>query len=407
MKKYLVVLVLLLACFFLLAEISPEDNMPDKTLLKKAMKIHNEAIVIDTHVETPMMMHERGVDIGIENDNSEVDLIKMKEGGLDAVFFAVFTPNSRDENCASKYGFEILDTIFSQVEKYPDLAEMAYSTKDIIRIHKTGRRAILIGMENGGPIEDSLRLLRNFYRLGVRYVTLTHNDNNKICDSSTAKEPLWNGLSPFGIEVVNEMNRLGMMIDVSHISDQAFWDVIKYSKAPVLATHSCVKSICDVNRNMSDDMIKALAEKGGVIQINFYGGFLSKEIDTKLQDVRKQLAPLREQLKQEFKDNEKEVMKRMMEEYKRLSPPPPSIDVLMDHIDYVVKLAGVDHVGIGSDFDGASTYPVGLEDSSKYPLITYKLLERGYSEKDIKKILGGNLLRVFEEVEETAEDLRK
>jgi len=399
------ILLALLASIIVFAGTISENSMPDTALLKKTKRIHDEAIVVDTHVDTPMLMHERGLDIGTRSEDSEVDLIKMKEGGLDAAFFAVYTPHSMDDKNPSKIALDVIDTIYTQVEKYYDLAEMAYTPEDIERIQETGKRAILIGMENGSPIEDSLALLRTFYRLGVRYITLTHNENNNICDSSTADEPKWNGLSPFGIEVVKEMNRLGMMIDVSHISDKAFWDVIKYSKAPVIASHSCVKSICDTNRNMSDDMIKALADNGGVIQINFFGGFLSKELELKSKEIRKQLAPIREQLREQFKDNEKEVMKRMMAEYKKLAPPSPSIDLLMDHIDYAVKLAGVDHVGLGSDFDGASSYPVGLEDASKYPLITYKLLEHGYSEKDIKKILGGNLLRVFNEVIETAEDL--
>jgi membrane dipeptidase len=404
-KKITNIMLVLLASLIVFAGTISEDNMPDKALMKKAMRIHDEAIVVDTHVDTPMVMFERGVDIGQRTENSDVDLIKMKEGGLDAVFFAVFTPNSLDDKNPSKVALSIIDTIYSQVEKYYDLAEIAYTPDDLERINKTGKRAIFIGMENGGPIEDSLALLRTFYRLGVRYITLTHNENNNICDSSTADAPKWNGLSPFGIDVVKEMNRLGMMVDVSHISDKAFWDVIKYSKAPVIASHSCVRSICDTNRNMSDEMIKALAEKGGVIQINFYGGFLSKEIDLKSKEIRKQLAPIRQQLREQFKDDEKEVMKRIMAEYKRLAPPSPPIDLLIDHIDYAVKLVGVDHVGLGSDFDGASSYPVGLEDASKYPIITYKLLERGYSEKDIKKILGGNLLRVFNKVIETAEDM--
>jgi membrane dipeptidase len=406
-KKITNIMLVLLAAIIVFAGMTSEDNMPDKALLKKAMRIHDEAVVVDTHVDTPMVMFERGVDIGQRTENSDVDLIKMKEGGLDAVFFAIYTPNSLDDKNPSKVALSILDTIYSQVEKYYDLAEIAYTPDDLERINKTGKRAIFIGMENGGPIEDSLALLRTFYRLGVRYITLTHMDNNNICDSSTADSPKWNGLSPFGIDVVKEMNRLGMMVDVSHISDKAFWDVIKYSKAPVIASHSCVRSICDTNRNMSDDMIKALADKGGVIQINFYGGFLSKEIDLKSKEIRKQLAPIRQQLREQFKDDEKEVQKRMIAEYKKLAPPSPPIDLLIDQIDYVVKLVGVDHVGIGSDFDGASSYPVGLEDASKYPIITYKLLERGYSEKDIKKILGGNLLRVFNDVIKVSEDLSR
>ena len=257
-------------------------------------------------------------------------------------------------------------------------------------------------MENGGPVEESLALLRTFYRLGVRYITLTHNGSNPICDSST-DEPRWNGLSPFGIEMVEEMNRLGMMIDVSHISDQAFWDVLKLSKAPVMASHSRVRAICDVPRNLSDDMIRALAAKGGVIQINFYSGFLSPVYQKKYREIRKQLEPDMKRLKEKYKDNENQYWQELFKLWKPLAPPPPKIDILLEHIDHVVKLVGVDHVGLGSDYDGAGSFPEGLEDISGFPKITYHLLKRGYDPEEIKKILGGNLLRVFTAVEETKE----
>jgi len=374
----------------------------DAELWKKALKIHQEAIVVDTHCDTPMVMLDRGIDIGHKSDKNDVDLIRMKKGGLDASFFVVFISNQLDKKHPAKKALEMIDEIYQQVEKYSNLAEIAYSPQDIRRIHQTGKRAILIGMENGGPIESSLRLLRDYYRLGVRYITLTHNDNNDICDSSTSKKPRWNGLSEFGREVVKEMNRLGMIVDVSHISDDAFWDVLEVSQASVIASHSCVRSLCNVPRNMSDKMIKALAKNKGVIQINFYGGFLDEEISRKSEEIRKKIWPEREKLRKKYKNNEAEYWNAVIELWKKNAPPPPKIDVLIDHIDYVVNLVGVDYVGLGSDFDGASSYPQGLEDVTGFPLITYHLLKKGYKEEGIKKILGENLLRVFKEVIKTA-----
>jgi len=403
-KKFIIGLLILflIPSFYLLSQ-----EKIDPQLWQKALKIHKEAIVIDTHCDTPMLMLERGLDIGHRSEKSNVDLIKMKEGGLDASFFAVFISNQLDNKHPSKKALEIIDEIYQQVEKYSDLAEIAYSPEEIIRIHKKGKRAILIGMENGSPIEGSLRLLRDFYRLGVRYITLTHADNNDICDSSTAKQPRWNGLSEFGKKVVREMNRLGMIVDVSHISDKAFWDVLKISKAPVIASHSSVRSLCNVPRNLSDEMIKALAKKGGVIQINFYSGFLDEEYNKKSQEIREKLRPQIEKLREKYKDNQTAYWNAMRELWKKNAPTPPKIETLIDHIDYVVKLVGVDYVGLGSDYDGASSYPQGLEDVSGLPLITYHLLKRGYKEEDIKKILGGNFLRVFREVINVAKKLRE
>ncbi len=368
----------------------------DAQLWKKAVKIHHEAIVVDTHCDTLMVMVGRGLNIGQKSDKNDVDLIRMKEGGLDASFFAVFISNKLDKEHPAKNALEMIDEIHQQVEKHPDLAEMAYSPSDIRNIHQKGKRAILIGMENGGPIEGSLRILRNFYRLGVRYITLTHNSNNDICDSSNAETAKWSGVSPFGKEVIKEMNRLGMLIDVSHISDKAFWDVLDVSQSPVFASHSCVRSICSAPRNMSDDMIKALAKKGGVIQITFYSGFLDEGIKQKSEEIQKKVAPEIEKLREKYKDNQKGFWDEAIKLWRKYAPPPPPIEKLIDHIDHVVKLVGVDYVGLGSDFDGAGSFPRGLEDVSGFPLITYHLLKRGYSETDIKKILGGNFLRVFE-----------
>lgn len=368
----------------------------DPVLWEKAKKIHEAALVIDTHCDTPMVMLDRGLDIGKRSTTNDVDLIRMKEGGLDAIFFAVFVANDLDLKQPSKKALEMIDEIHRQVENHPDLAEMAYSPQDIRTIHEKGKRAILIGLENGGPIEGSLRLLRDFYRLGARYITLTHNGNNDICDSSSTDTPRWNGVSPFGKEVIKEMNRLGMLIDVSHISDKAFRDVLEISAAPVFASHSCTRSLCTVNRNLTDDMIKALAAKGGVIQITFCSFFVDGEYMREAVKNDQALEPQKKILAEKYKDNQDAYWNALIELWKKTGPPAPKLERLIDHIDHVVKLVGVDHVGLGSDYDGAGSYPQGLEDVSGFPLITYHLLKRGYSEEDIKKILGGNFLRVFE-----------
>ncbi|MCK4762583.1 MAG: membrane dipeptidase [Candidatus Aminicenantes bacterium] len=377
----------------------------DQQLWKKALKIHDEAVVIDTHCDTPMAILERKIDLGQKTTATEVDFIKMKEGGVDASFFAVFVSNRLDKKNPSKRALEMIDEIYRQVENNPHLAEIACSPAGIKRIEGTGKRAILIGMENGGPIEGSLRLLRNYYRLGVRYITLTHSGNNDICDSSGAKKPQWNGLSEFGEKVVAEMNRLGMIIDVSHVSDEAFWDVLKISKAPVFASHSCVRAICDSPRNLTDEMIKALARSGGIVHLNFYAAFLDDKFRVKSDAAWEKVAPERKKLREKYKDDRNAYWNAIMGLWKKYGPPAPKIDTLMEHIDHIVKLVGVDHVGMGSDYDGAGAFPQGLEDVSGFPLITYHLLKRGYKEEDIKKILGGNFLRFFDKVIATGKTL--
>lgn len=370
----------------------------DPKLWKKALKIHEKAIVIDTHCDTPMVMMGDKMDIGQRQDDHDVDLVRMKEGGVDAMFFAAYVSNRRDSNQPARFALEMIDEIHRQIENNPDKAELAVSPDDIRRIHKTGKRAILIGIENGGPVEGSLRLLRTFYRLGVRYITLTHNSHNHICDSSRPDEPKWDGVSDFGKEVIKEMNRIGMLIDVSHISDKAFWDVLKHSEAPVFASHSSVRAICNVKRNLTDEMIKALAEKGGVIQITFCSFFLDESFKEKWEVAWDKLRPLRKELREKYKDNPEGFYVEFQELSKKHLPEPPPVERLIDHIDHVVKLVGIDHVGLGSDYDGTSSVPKGLKEVSGFPLITYHLLKRGYSEKDINKIMGGNFLTMFEKV---------
>ncbi len=400
--KHICVAFLLLS--ILLPGLSGQENL-DPRIWRKALSIHWSAVVIDTHCDTPMDMLERGRDIGVRSSEGDVDLVRMTEGGVDASFFAVYVSNRLDNKNPSQKAMAMIKEIYRQVERNSGKAVLAFSPRDIKRLHNRGKRAILIGMENGGPIEGKLDLLRDYYDRGVRYVTLTHNDNNDICDSATAEKPKWNGLSPFGKEVVKEMNRLGMLIDVSHVSDKTFWDVVEVSRAPVFASHSSARAVCDVPRNMSDDMIKALAKKGGVIQVTFASIFLDNEYSKKADAAREKIKPQRKKLREKYKD--KKDRSKYWNEYRKLwkqhAPPDPPIGKLIDHIDHVVGLVGVDHVGLGSDYDGTWSVPQGLGDIAGFPRITYHLLKRGYSSKDIHKILGGNFLRVFQEVVDKGE----
>jgi membrane dipeptidase len=375
---------------------------------EKVHRIHEKALTVDTHCDTPMSIVENGFDIGKRNSSGRVDLPRMKEGGLDVLFFAAFTGQKKrtPENYIEAYTQAnlLIDSTCSAVKRYPDLAEIAYTAKDAIRIEKSGKRAIYIGMENGFPIAKDIKRVEEFYKKGVRYITLCHSYNNDICDSSTDKKgPEHNGLSTFGEEVVKEMNRLGMIIDVSHISDKSFFDVLKVSQAPVMASHSSVRAIAHHNRNLSDEMIKALASKGGVIQICLLDEYI-KDPDTtnvgyqKITELRKswysRWDSLTDLQKAEFRKKRTE----LEEQYPVVMP---SVKDYVNHIDHVVKLAGVNYVGIGSDFDGGGGL-ADCSDVSQFPNITKELITRGYSKKDIMKIWGGNFFRVFREVEKVA-----
>ena len=404
MKKLMLIVVTMLLGSGLAAAYAAGDTVAE--LEKRAARLHRKALVIDTHCDTPMAMLN-GLDIGASGNRNEVDLERMRAGGVDAMFFAVFVSNSRDRNHPAHRALEMIDAIVKQVSENPERVALATSPLQIRNLSAENRHAILIGMENGGPIEGSLRLLRQYYRLGVRYITLTHNSHNDICDSSTGGSPRWHGLSPFGRRVVEEMNRLGMIVDVSHVSDATFRDVIRLSRAPVMASHSCVRSICPVPRNMSDEMIRDLAGKGGVIQINFYSAFLDPSFEKRAAEVQRKLAPEFAALNRRYADNRNEYWKHAFALWRKHAPEPASLEILLDHIDHVVRLVGVEHVGLGSDFDGAGSFPRGLEDVSGFPRITEGLLRRGYSEEDILKILGGNFLRVFERVEAVAQGVDK
>ena len=380
-------------------------------LEKKAHRIHSQCLTVDTHCDTPMLMIKPGFNLRDEHasPHSRVDLPRMKSGGLDAMFFAVFTGQKprTEENYLKTYALanKMLDSIHSMVKHNSDLVMLALKADDLEKISNTGKRAVYIGMENGFPLAKDISRVQEFYNRGVRYITLCHSFHNDICDSSSDSAPAeHNGLSTFGKEVVAEMNRLGMMVDVSHISDKSFFDVLEVSKAPVIASHSSVRAVALHNRNMTDEMIKKLAEKKGVIQICLLDVYI-KEPDTtsvKFQAERR-LHKIYKTTYNSMTEAEKAAFEKEWDDVQAsYTEELPTIKDMVDHIDHIRDLVGIDYVGIGSDFDGGG----GLRDCadvSHFPAITLELVRRGYSENDIKKIWGGNLLRVFRDVERCAD----
>ena len=371
--------------------------------------VHKRALVIDTHVDTPMMMMNRGFDLGERHSvpDLQVDYPRLREGGVDAVFFAVFINQQplSDENYEKAFqsANEIIDSTIASVQRNSHLVELATHSADVKKIAAKNKTAIYLGLENGFPLAHDLSRVEHFYNRGIRYISFSHSYNNQLCDSSTdSGEELHGGLSSFGREVVNEMNRLGMMIDVSHISDKAFFDVIELSQAPVIASHSSVRAVCDHPRNLSDEMLVALAKNGGVIQICLLGDYISPPDTTSLNYIKKQELRKRYNNWNYKNDDERKAAWAEWYDIERNYPPVlPTIANAVDHIDHVVTLVGVDYVGIGSDFDGGGGL-ADCPDVAAFPLITEELLSRGYSEEDIHKIWGGNFLRVFRQVEEIA-----
>ncbi|MDD5544631.1 MAG: dipeptidase [Acidobacteriia bacterium] len=373
----------------------------------EAKKIEASALIIDTHSDTSSATVD-GFDIATPNSKYMEDIGKLRAAHWGAQFFAAYVDHKYvDTHQSAHRALEMIDTIrYDIVAKHPDTFVLATTADDIERIHRQGKIAALIGIEGGHAIEDSLRLLRDYYALGVRYMTLTHTNTNDWADSSgdidNPKIQHHNGLTDFGKQVVLEMNRLGMMVDISHVSDKTFWDVMATSKAPVIASHSSCRALSTAPRNMTDDMIKALAAHGGVIQINYACEFLSqKSADEGLKIWAEQDA-----LAQKYKDDParlKEELKKLDEEYKKRVPR-ATLDDVVAHIDHARKLVGVDHIGLGSDFDGISCAPEGLDDASKLPNLTQALLNKGYTADDIRKIYGGNTLRLMRAVETVAKN---
>jgi membrane dipeptidase len=378
-----------------------------QSISEKAKKLHFSSIVIDTHDDTTQRLLDPSFDIGTRHADGNVDIPRMREGGLSAIFFSIWIPSKTTGPEAVKKALDQIDAVREAVRKHPNDLVLATTVDEIRAAKKQNKIAALIGVEGGHMIDNDLGVLRSYAALGVRYMTLTHMGNTDWADSST-DTPAHNGLTDFGKQVVLEMNRLGVMVDISHVSDKTFFDAIAISKAPLIASHSSARSLTDAPRNMTDDMMRALAKNGGVIQINYHVGFISKEF----RDFEKAHPETEKEIEAEVKkrcgDNESctlvtgdQVVRDFMQAGKL-----PKVDwtKIIDHLDYAVKIAGIDHVGLGSDFDGA-VMPLGMEDVTHLSQITEGLLRKGYSDADIQKILGVNTLRVMSEVERTSRSL--
>jgi membrane dipeptidase len=375
--------------------------LTDSELRIKANEIAQKYMIVDTHQDVPYRLIKKMEDISQRTEKGEFDYPRARQGGLDVVFMAVYVPPEYEERGGAKdFANMIIKTTQGLTQSWPDKFVMAGSVADVKEQFGDSKISIVMGMENGSPIEGNLENLKYFYDRGIRYITLAHSKCNHICDSSYDEQRKWNGLSPFGVKVVSEMNRLGMLVDVSHVSDKTFYQIIELSKAPVVATHSsCRYFTPGWERNMDDKMIKLLAEKGGVIQITFGSMFVSEQINSKYANRKKNILGYIEanNLQGQAKD----------EYYKKYAQENPvgdaDISDVVANIDHVVKLVGIEHVGLGSDFDGVGgQLPVGLNDVSCYPNLIYELLKKGYTEADIKKICSENFLRVWSEVERAA-----
>ena len=386
-------------------------ELNEEEILEKAAKIHDQVLTIDTHNDTPMRFrsdYNMGERHNVkDNGGGRVDFPRMKDGGLDGAFFAVFTGqgprDAEGNNKAYERAMSTFKAINKTLEKHPDLVGLALTPDDAYRLEKEGKRALFIGVENGYPIGEDINKVKELYEKGARYITLCHTKNNSICDSSTDRNgPEHDGLSEFGEEVVQEMNKLGIMVDMSHASDKSFYDVIEMSTAPVIASHSCCFAICDNARNLKDDMLVKLAENGGVMQMCILSGYLKAQESNPEKDAEEKI--LREKYNnfQDLSDEEKDIARKEFNALRRKYPQKlATVKDVADHIDHVVEVAGIDHVGIGTDFDGGG----GIEDCadvSEMGNITIELVRRGYSKKDIEKIWGGNIMRVLSEVEEVA-----
>ena len=393
-------------------ESSKDGVQSEEEIIARALKIHDRVLTVDTHADTPLRMIEPGFDLAERHDpletGSKVDYPRMKEGGLDAIFFAAFVSQDiRDDDGnerAKKLVIQMIDSVVSSTEQNASLVGLALTPQDAYELEKDGKRAIYLAIENGYPIGSDLKNIELFYDKGVRYITLVHSSNNDIADSATDSSGAEHeGLSAFGEEVVKEMNRLGIMVDVSHASDDVFFDAIAVSEAPIIATHSNARSVTEHQRNMSDEMLRLMAENGGVVQMTLLSSYLRDE------PPNPERAAALEELRSSMKNlgvmtpEERAERRSAFNEINEKFPTPlATVKDVVDHIDHMVSIAGIDHVGIGCDFDGGGGID-GVFDASEVMNITIELVRRGYSEEDIEKIWGKNVMRVFEEVQKVAE----
>jgi len=399
---------------FLIFAFEVQASDKDKDIDKKVEKIHKIILSVDSHTDTPLRLMQRGFDVSKRHDpvkdHSKVDFPRMKEGKLDAAFFGVFVTQGKrnyEGNANAKQKADVLfDTICSMLRRDKDIAGLALTPEDAWKLKRQGKSAVFIGIENGYPIGNDIDLIRTYYNKGARYITLCHTKNNDICDSSTDTTE-FNGLSEFGTNVVKMMNKVGMMIDVSHISDKSFFDVLSITKAPVIASHSCSRALCNNPRNLSDSMLLALAENGGVIQMCILSDYVKTPLPNPPRDSAR--AAIRKKFGN-FDNLNEEEMKTARKEWNAIEDVFPqklaTISDVVNHIDHIVKVAGIDHVGIGTDFDGGGGV-AGCYDVSEMKNITKELVLRGYSENDIRKIWGGNLMRVMKKVAKLSKTINK
>jgi membrane dipeptidase len=395
------------SCVCILAGLSLAGTVTADDISVRARKLHFSSLIVDTHDDTTQRLLDPSFDLGRRDPSGSIDIPRMREGRLGGIFFSIWIPSKVTGPEAVKRALDQIDAVRQQVRRHPNDLVLVTTAAQVREAHQQGKIAALLGVEGGHMIANDLGVLRTFAALGARYMTLTHSGNNDWADSSTDK-PVHNGLSDFGKDVVREMNRLGVVVDISHVADKTFYDVLATSKAPIFASHSSCRALCDHPRNMTDEMMKALAAKGGVVHINYHVGFLSQEFrdaERAHPEINKQIAA---ELDKRCGENEAcqliegDRLTREMVAQGKL--PRVGWEKIIEHIDYAVKVAGVDHVGLGSDFDGANM-PYGMEDATHLPQITEALLRKGYSEADIRKILGANTLRVLAEAERVSREL--
>ena len=390
-------------------------NETESELIERALSIHKKVLTLDTHADTPLRMIEPGFSMSDRHDpnetGSKVDYPRMIEGGLDAIFFAAFVAqdirNDKGNFRAKNLCVQMIDSILSSIQQNSDVVGLALNPEDAYSLEKQGKRAIYIGIENGYPIGGDLSNIETYYKKGVRYITLVHSSNNDLADSATDPAgPEHNGISEFGSKVVKEMNRLGIMVDVSHGSDAVFYDAIKISKAPIIATHSNARSVTNHKRNMTDDMLKLIAKNGGVVQLTMLSNYLRDPVpNITAEKLKKELLSSIKPIDQ-MTTLEKETMRKRLNDIDDKYPiAPANLKNVVDHIDHIVNVAGIDHVGIGCDFDGGGGID-GVFDVSQVMNITIELVKRGYNEDQIAKIWGGNLIRVFSEVQTIARKIK-
>jgi len=390
----------LLPVFMNLAMVQNVRGETDAELRKKADRLAHEILLLDTHLDTPFELQKKMQDISGRIEGGHFDYVRARQGGLDALFMAVYvSPEYEEKGGAKAYAEGTIDMIEGFAHRWPDKFALVHSRDGIKAQFGSGRITLLLAIENGSALEDDLDNVSRFYARGVRYITLVHSKNNHICDSSFDEGPKWHGLSPFGKELIARMNRVGMMIDVSHASDEALEQVLELSQAPVVATHSACRCFTPGwQRNLSDRLIRRLAQKGGVIQVNFGSMFVNSAVNAQFETLRREIVQYIQANHLQGPQRSRYVEQR----WKQVHLAKAGVGDVAAHIDHIAQLAGVEHVGLGSDFDGVTEVPVGLEDVSAYPNLIYELLKRDYSEQDIRRICGENFLAVWAAVEKAA-----